>query len=321
MLARPGLPRFDYVRPDTFLEAVSLLKECEETALPLLGGTDLFPKMRDGTIAPDVLVDVKHLPGMRDIAYDEDTGLTIGAAATMNQIARDVRVRAYYPLLAQAAGTVGSYQLRNRATIGGNLCNASPCADGALATVVLDGRVVLFGPEEAGDSERGPRREMPAAEFFTGPGETALKPGEFVIAIRFSPLAARAASRHLKLSRNKLGDLALVSVGVLGSASDGGPRGDRSAGADVRFRVGLGAVAPTVVRATAAEAILADRPPGREAFALAAEKAAEAAAPIDDVRAGAAYRRAMVRNLTLRGLESVWGQLHEALMEDRGGAT
>lgn len=290
MLARPGLPSFDYVRPCTVDETVGLLEDHGKAARPLMGGTDLFPKMRDGVLGPEVLVDVKHLPGMCDVVYDEQAGLTVGAAVTMNQIARHPDVQAHYPLLAEAASSVGSYQLRNRATIGGNLCNASPCADTALAALVLEGRVVLHG--------QGGERELAVDEFFLGPGETALRAGELMTAIRFPRPLKESAGRHLKLSRNKLGDLSLVSVDVLGFSN--------GVNSGYTFRIGLGSVAPTVVRASEAEMILAKHPPGEDAFALAAEKAMEAAAPIDDVRSGAAYREAMVRNLTLRGLREVW---------------
>jgi carbon-monoxide dehydrogenase medium subunit len=214
-------------------------------------------------------------------------------------------------LLAEAANAVGSYQVRNRATIGGNLCNASPCADTALAALVLDARVVLQGPNASGGSDRAGEREMSVAAFFVGPGETVLKPGELLTAIRLPPPPGGAVGRHLKLSRNRLGDLALVSAGVLGFPADGASDDGGASGARYSFRIGLGAVAPTVVRATQAERVLAERPPGDETFALAAEKAAGAAAPIDDVRAGAAYRKAMVRNLTLRGLRDVWARLRD----------
>ena len=291
MLARPGLPTFDYVRASTSDEVVSLLEEHGEAAQLLMGGTDLFPGMRDGAIHPQLVVDVKHLPGMQEIAYDEAAGLTVGAAATMNQIASHPDVQIHYPLLAGAAGSVGSYQVRNRATVGGNVCNASPCADTALATVVLEGTMIHLGP----DGER----EVAAADFFVGPGETVLQAGEFLTAIRYPTPPMGAVGRHLKLSRNKLGDLAIVSVEVFCFP-------DATAASGYRFRIGLGSVAPVALRATEAEEALATNPPGERVFALAAEKAMEAASPIDDVRAGAAYRTAMVHNLTLRGLRDVW---------------
>jgi CO/xanthine dehydrogenase FAD-binding subunit len=287
----PGLPRFDYVRPASLADACRLLAESAAEARPFMGGTDLLVSMRDGSVRPQVVVDVKHLPGMRDILYDEQNGLTVGAAATMNGIARHADVQAHYPLLAQAANAVGSYQLRNRATIGGNVCNGSPCADAALATLALEARMILYGP--AG------QRELGAGELFLGPGQTALQTGEIMTAIRFAIPPPGAVGCYRKLGRSKLGDLAIVSVAVLGFP-------DETISSGYRFRVALGSVAPVVLRAPEAEDVLAANPPGEETFTLAAEKAMDVASPIDDVRASAAYRKAMVRNLTLRGLREVW---------------
>jgi carbon-monoxide dehydrogenase medium subunit len=233
---------------------------------------------------------------MRDILYDEQEGLTVGAAATMNRVAHHPDVQAHYPLLAEASNSVASYQVRNRATIGGNLCNASPCADTAPATLVLEGRIVLYGP----DGER----EVPAGQFFLGPGETVMRADELVTTVRYPVPPANAVGRYLKLGRSRIGDLAIASVAVLGFPNEATPAG-------YRFRIALGSVAPVVLRVPEAEEVLATNPPGEETFALAAEKAVEAADPIDDVRGSAAYRRAMVRALTLRGLREVWERMRE----------
>ena len=294
VLARPGLPSFDYVRANTPDEVTRLLQEHGDAARLLMGGTDLLVRMRDGSIRPQVVVDVKHLPGMRDILYDEQAGLAVGAAVTMNEVARHPDVQAHYPLLAEAANSVASYQVRNRATLGGNLCNASPAADTAPATLVLDGRLVLYGPNG--------EREVTALDFFVGPGQTAAQAGEFLKAVRFPLPPAGSAGRYLKLGRNKAGDLSIVGVAVFGFP-------DRAAPSGYRFRIGLASVAPVPIRALQAEEMLAANPPGEETFAVAAEKAMEAATPIDDVRASAAYRKAMVRALTLRGLQEVWEAL------------
>ena len=154
MFARPGLPSFDYVRPGTADEVIGLLQEHGEAARLLMGGTDLFPGLRDGAFRPKVVVDVKGLPGMRDILFDRETGLTVGAAVTMNALANHPDVQAHYPLLAEAAGTVASYQIRNRATLGGNLCNASPCADTSPATLVLEARLCPVRSQWAEDCPR-----------------------------------------------------------------------------------------------------------------------------------------------------------------------
>jgi CO/xanthine dehydrogenase FAD-binding subunit len=273
MFARPGLPGFDYVRPGSLDEAVALLQEHRDEARLMMGGTDLLPGLRNGLFRPKVVVDVKHLPGMRDIEFDEQAGLTLGAAVTMNQLATHPVVLSQYPLLAEAASTVASYQIRNRATLGGNLCNASPCADTAPATLLL------------------------------GPGQTLIQSGELMRAIHFPPLQATAAACYHKLGRCKSGDLSLVGVAVLGF-----PDGTASG---YGFRVGLGSVAPTPIRVTAAEEFLSANPPGEAAFAQAAEKAMAAASPITDVRGTAEYQTAMVRALTLRGLREVWAQMKE----------
>jgi carbon-monoxide dehydrogenase medium subunit len=259
-----------------------------------MGGTDLFVRMRDGAIRPQIVIDVKHLPGMRDIAYDERQGLTVGAAVTMNQLACHPDVRAHYPLLAEAANSVASYQLRNRATVGGNLCNASPCADAAPATLVLDGQLVLYGPD-------GERR-TPAADFFLGPGQAAMGPDELLLSLHYPIPPPGYKGTYQKLGRNARGDLALVSVAILGFPDDTAPSG-------VRFRIALGSVAPIPLRVPAAEEILSAQEPGEKAFGLAAARAQETASPIDDVRASRAYREAMVHRLTLRGLWDVWEQL------------
>jgi carbon-monoxide dehydrogenase medium subunit len=275
-------------------QVARLLQEHGDAARLLMGGTDLFPRMRDGFVRPRLVVDVKHVPGLGDIHYDQGTGLHVGAAVALNQLANHPPVQTHYTLLAEAAASVASYQLRNRATLGGNLCNASPAADTAPAALVLDAHVVLYG-------ERG-TREVPADQFFLGPGQTAMQVGEFMTAVRFPVPPAGAAGRYLKLGRNKQGDLSIVGVAVLAFPDD-------TATSGYRFRIALASVAPIPLRAHAAETVLAAHPPGEEAFALAAEQAMQAATPIDDVRGSAAYRQAMVRNLTLRALGQVWQQL------------
>ncbi|MCP4540862.1 MAG: xanthine dehydrogenase family protein subunit M [Chloroflexi bacterium] len=290
----PGLDTFDYVKPTSLSEASRYLAEHDGEARPLMGGTDVFVRMRDGFIHPKILMDVKHLPGMRDIQYDRQTGLTVGAAATMNQVARHPDVLAHYPLLAEAANSVASYQLRNRATMGGNLCNGSPAADTAPAVLVLEGSIVLHG--QSGE------RVVPASDFFMGPGQTAIQAGELMTAIRFPAPPIGAEGKYIKLGRNKAGDLAIAGVAVLGFP-------DQVVSAGYRFHIGLASVAPVPLRALEAEGMLAENPPGEKTFALAAEKAMDAATPINDVRASAAYRKAMVRNLTLRGLRDVWERL------------
>ena len=262
-----------------------------------MGGTDLFPSLRDGLLRPKIIIDVKPVPGMIAVEFNAKDGLSVGAAVTMNQLVSHPIIQDRFPLLAGAAGSVASYQIRNRATLGGNLCNASPCADTSPATLILDARFVLNGP----DGERS----LPADEFFLGPGHTAILPGEFMTAIRFPLPPAGSAASYQKLGRCRAGDLALVGVAVLGHP-------DKSARSGYRFRIGLGSVAPTPIRAFAAEELLASRTPGSETFSLAAQEAQSVAAPITDVRGTAEYQLAKVRAHTERALAEIWTRLQEA---------
>jgi len=313
------LQPFDYIIPQDFAEASALLASGNGTVRPLSGGTDLLIRVRGGFIRPERIIDLKHLPGMCDIARSDNGWLVIGAACTMNQVAAHPLVRQDYDLLAQCCESVASYQLRNRATVGGNCCNASPAAYSAPALYCLEAVMEVYGPQ-------GTRR-IPVHEFFTGPRRNALQPGEFLTSIHLPPVAPRSAGAFNKLGRTKVGDISIVSVAVwAGSwkleAGSGQPEhpervgnatlrttGHQSKEADqFVWRITIGAAGPTPLRAPEAEAALAeDASP--EGVARAAQLAAEAARPIDDIRASAAYRRGMVAVLTRRGVNSVLARL------------
>ena len=239
----PGLPAFDYIRPASLREASQFLAAHGDTARPFMGGTDTFVRMRDGFWRDKYLVDVKHLEGMNDIAFDPETGLTMGAAVNMNRVITSEEVKSRYPLLGQAARTVASYQLRSRATIVGNICNGSPAGDTTGACIVLHGVLHVHGVG-------GPRTES-LDNFFLGPGDTMLQPGDIVTAISF-PLPPKSwIGRYIKLGRNALGDLAIVGVTALGYP-------DETTVSGYRFRLALASVAPIPFRPLAAEAILAE---------------------------------------------------------------
>lgn len=293
-LPSPVLPAFAYVRAQSPAEVTNLLLEHTAEARLFMGGTDLLVRMRDGFYAPKVLIDVKHLPGMNEIHFDHKTGLRLGAAVTMNAMAAHPDVIEHYPLLVEATDTVASYQLRSRATMGGNLCNASPAADTAPAALVLEAVLVVWGPEG--------ERIIPATEFFLGPGKSALQPGEFLTAIRIPILPAGSVGRYVKLGRNAGGDLAIVGVSVLAFP-------DRETQSGYRFRIALASVAPTPIRVADGEAILAQQSLTDETLDEAAQAAQNTARPIGDVRASAQYRKAMVKNLTRRALADIRARL------------
>ncbi|RME73147.1 MAG: xanthine dehydrogenase family protein subunit M [Chloroflexi bacterium] len=290
---RPGLPEFDYVRPASLSEASRFLAEHQGEARPFMGGTDTFVRMRDGFWKEKYIVDVKRLDGMGDITFDPSTGLTIGAAVNMNRVIDSPEVQEHYPLLAEAAKTVASFQLRSRATIVGNICNASPAGDTIGACIVMGGVLKVHGL----DGER----EVPLTGFFVGPGKTVLKPGDIVTAIRFPVLPQGHAGRYIKLGRNALSDLAIVGVTAFAYPDDT-PSG-------YRFKLALASVAPVPLVPEKAEEILTGKPITDETIAEAAQAAMDACNPIDDVRGSARYRKYMVRNLTRRAVTDVLNRL------------
>jgi aerobic carbon-monoxide dehydrogenase medium subunit len=290
----PTLPEFDYIRPETLREASDFLVRHATAACPFLGGTDVFVRMRDGVLLPKFLVDVKALPGMDELNFDPQSGLTIGAAVNMNRVIASQLVRQHYPVLVEACQSVASYQLRNRATIVGNICNASPAGDTIGACLAYEAVLHIHG-------SRGLRREA-LAGFFLGPGKTRLKTGDLIVTLNLPPPPAGSAGTYLKLGRNEQSDLSIVGVTALGYPEPKAPSG-------YRFRLGLASVAPVPLVAKEAEAYLANTPITSDAILQAAHLAAEACTPIDDVRGSIRYRKLMVKNLTAKALFEVFEKL------------
>lgn len=280
---------FDYIKPQTLEEASSFLLAHNGAARPMAGMTDLLIRIERGFVHPQVVVDIKDLPGMHDLLVVRNGDLRIGAAVTMNEVALHPMVQDGWPLLAEGCQSVASYQLRNRATVGGNLCNASPAADSAPALYCYGASVHIFGPDG--------QRTLPLEQFFLGPGKTALQRGELLTAVTVPAPARGSAGHFLKLGRTAIGDISLMNVAVLGWPDSAAPSGSS-------WRIALGSVAPTVIRAPETERLLSldTSPAGLDTASLAA---AAAARPIDDIRATAAYRTDMVRVLTRRGVERV----------------
>src|SRR5512138_2995403 len=290
----PALPEFEYIRPATLAEASEFLSQHPDSARPFLGGTDIFVRMRDGFIKPEFLVDVKRLDGTNELHFDPQAGLTVGAGVNMNRVIASPEVQAYYPLLAEACRSVASYQLRTRATIVGNLCNASPAGDTIGACLLLGGVLQIHGVN-------GPCEE-PLSGFFRGPGKTTLKPGDLVTAMHLPLPPQDCAGRYIKLGRNQLSDLSIVGVTALGCKDAICPSG-------YRFRLALASVAPMPLVVTEVEKYLASTSITPDAIQEAARLASEACSPIDDVRGGARYRKQMVRNLSAKALTEIWKKL------------
>ena len=292
LTAHPGLPEFDYIKPQSLIEASTFLAQHAGEARAFIGGTDVFVRMRDGAWKDKYLIDVKGLPGMNDLTFDPTKGLRVGAAVNMNRLIASPDVNAQYPVLAEAAHTVASYQLRTRATVAGNICNASPAGDTVGAGLVLDTKVHVHGID-------GERIES-LRTFFKGPGKTVLKPGDIVTAVDYPLPPKGAQGKYLKLGRNAIGDLAIVGVTAFGYP-------DTSAALGYRFFVALASVAPTPFMPDMA--LLSEKPVNEATINEAAELAMNSVTPIDDVRGSARYRKLMVRNLTRNALTDVWKRL------------
>ncbi|HEY3358199.1 MAG TPA: xanthine dehydrogenase family protein subunit M [Polyangia bacterium] len=278
------LPRFEYCSAATVLEATALVAE-QPGARYFAGGTDLLPQMRTRRQVPRV-VDIKRIPELGEIRDGQGGNLAIGAAVPLAAIAAHPRVVRDYPLLRDCCDVVGAYPLRHRATMAGNVCNASPAADTAVALLALDATVIARGAQGT--------RAVPIGQFFAGPGKTALADGELVIEIVLPAHSAGMRGSYLRLSRRRGMDLATLGVLVARAASGGAPA----------HRVALAAVAPTPLRVPAAEQLL-DAERGPAALRGASELARAAAQPITDIRATAEYRREMVGVLALRGLQAL----------------
>ncbi|MFN2265454.1 MAG: FAD binding domain-containing protein [Anaerolineales bacterium] len=296
MNAYPKLPEFDYIKPDSYQEASQFLASHAGEARAFIGGTDLFVQMRDRTCKPKYLVDIKGLEGMDLITFDQARGLTIGAGVNMNRVIADADIRDRYRLLADAAESVASYQLRSRASIVGNICNASPAGDTIGACLLLDGVLNVFG-------ESGERQE-PLKTFFLGPGKTRLQPGDIVTAIHFPLPPNNMKGSYIKLGRNQLSDLAIVGVTALGYP-------ESSVESGYWFKLALASVAPIPLVVDRVGEIMGHDPISEASLQQAAGAAMDTCTPIDDVRGSARYRKIMVRNLSYKALKDVWGQLSE----------
>jgi CO/xanthine dehydrogenase FAD-binding subunit len=277
------LPRFEYRAAQTIREATLLLAEAPDARF-MAGGTDLLPQLRTRRKVSRV-VDVKRVPELAAIRETDDYW-AIGAAVPMAQIASHPGLRAQFPILVECIDEVGAWPLRNRASMGGNICNASPAADTAVALLCLDARVAIAGPSAAEP------RTLPVAAFFKGPGQTALGPGELLVEVVLPKVSAGMTGRYLRLSRRRGMDLATVGVLVA-------RKGEKS------HRVALAAVAPTPLRVRQAEEALDEHGLSPDSIQKAAQLAVICCSPISDLRGSADYRREMVGVLTARGLTAL----------------
>lgn len=290
------LKDFTYCKPFMLAEAWQYLSPQAGRSCVLAGGTDLLIRLKQGTVSPDFLVDIKGL-GLGALVFNSVEGLTVGAAVTLNDICENIDVTRWYPALYEAVAHMASYQIRNRATVGGNLCNAAPSADTAPPLIIYGATAVIEGAREAGSATKGNRqitREIPVEKFIIGPGKTVLLPTEILTEIRVPLPPAGSGSAYIKLRRTEK-DIALVGVAVQIRVS--------KQGICTEIRIALGAVAPTPIRAKSAERVMQGQLVTDDLIYRAAAAAVSDASPIDDVRATAAYRRDMINELTVNAVK------------------
>ncbi len=276
---------FDLKQPRTTAEAIALLTQHGARANLLAGGTDLLVEIKEGIRAPDVVIDAKHLPGMRELSVSPGGGLRLGALVTAREVETSEAVRQHYHGLWQAVRELGSIQVRNRATVAGNVCRASPSAD-TLPPLIADGAVVsIIGP--------GGERNIALEDFFTGAGKTVLAGDEIVTGFTLPPPQPGTGKCYIKHGRRKAMELATVGVAVTLTMSGG---------VCTSIRIALGAVAPTPIRARKAEAVLAGQKIDAALITHCGAVAASESSPISNIRGSADYRRRMVEELTQRAV-------------------
>ena len=279
-----------YLAPTSLAEALTCLQDGEVTILA--GGTDLMPQSQSGKLKiKRTLMNIRRIPELIGIARQEGD-ICIGALTTMTELMGNALVQEHLPVLADACDHFASDQIRNAATLGGNICNASPAGDTLIPLLVLDARVELASKVKG----KLNWRSVPLAEFFSGPGKTRRAPNELLVGVRIAlPEPGRVAYFHKFGTRPAL-DISTISVGIAGTLKQD---------ALSNVRVAFGAVAPTPIWAPLTEKALEGKRLDADTIAQVAEVARDEVKPIDDVRATAWYRKEMVHNITRRMLGHV----------------
>ena len=276
--------KFDYLKPTSIDGAISLFASHGEEAKYIAGGTDVMVKIKGGKITPKYLVSLRHIQGLDQITYREGE-LRIGAMATHRMLELSPVIRKEFPILLDAVENIGSVQIRNVATIGGNIVNAVPSADGAIPLITLGAEIRIRGPKG--------ERTMALEDLFIGPGQTLLEPGEILMEFVIAKLPPRTGGAYRKHTRRAAMELPILGVAVLVSLEDDMKTCSQA-------RIGLGVLAPTPIRAKNAEAVLKGQELNDEILRKAGNVAGKECKARDSVRGEAWYRRDMVEVLVPR---------------------
>lgn len=280
---------FDYVKPTSFAAAGALLTQTAAKGVVLAGGSDVLFRIEEEVIQPQVLIDIKGIPELREISFRAEGGLCLGATTTISALIAHNDVRRYYPLLVEASHQIGSVRIRNRVTVGGSVCVALPQVDLAPALLCYDAICHLWSP-------RG-ERTVPLNEFYQGTRRTALDPGELLVQLTLPPPMQAYGVYH---TVRQGGHTTVVGAAVFAKRQPAHP---------TEWRIALSSAAPHAIRADEAEAYLQSTQAGAIDTEKVAELTMRAAQPLDDIRASASYRKSMVGVLVRRGVEEVIEQL------------
>jgi len=288
MVAIRAIKNFEYLAPDSLQAATNILETRAESCKVLAGGTDLILQMKQKLVEPSLIMDLKGVPELNLLEFSEQGGLRIGAAVPISRVLKLKTLPNGFEVFFQACSLIGSIQIKNRGTIGGNICNAAPSADSGPPLLCLEARVKLV-------SHKG-SRTIPLNEFFLGPGETVLAGDEILTEIIIPTPSASSAGSYMRHTTREEMDIAVAGVASFLNMSS-------HKGKIESARIALGAVAATPLRALKAESVVAGKTITKAIIEKAAETASEEARPISDVRGSAEYRRELVRVLTRRTLE------------------
>ncbi|OGO20620.1 MAG: hypothetical protein A2144_02975 [Chloroflexi bacterium RBG_16_50_9] len=289
-----SISKFIYRAPGSLDETLRLLKTIGAHARILAGGTDLMIQMKHGQVCPSLVLDVKKVPELNILEWSRQEGLRIGAAVPLSKLVALTALPREFSFLVQACSIIGSMQIRNRGTLGGNICNAAPSADSAPPLLCLGATSIMASSNGS--------RTIKLDDFFLAPGQTAMEKDELLVEIDVPTPPARSAGCYLRHTVREEMDIAVAGVASFLTLS---PQNKKLK----EVRIALGAVAPTPRRAHQSEAILSGKSVTQSIIEQAAEKAAEEADPISDLRASAEYRRELVKVLTRRTLRKSCEQL------------
>ena len=288
------LPQFEYVSPETIPETLTLLNEYGRKAKVLAGGTDLISEMKWGEYKPDYVIALSHVSGLDNIGYDEKEGLKLGAMCKIAQIEKSDVIKKNYPLLSQAASVLASMEIRNRATIGGNLCTAAPSADMPPSLLALEAKAVI--------ATRDGERVLPLEEFFAGPKKTILDRDEILVRLEVPSMKPNSAGEYIKFGRRRAMEIAMIGVAALLTVE---PEENRC----IDAKLALATAAPTPIRAKEAEKALTGKTVDTDIIEEAAQTASKEASPRTSWRTTEEYRRDLIPVLVRRAIQTAFKKI------------